>query len=279
MLGGDLLDDGTVEQTRAVVRVLHVELEEAERTERRVGSDAETFLLDVLDQTGLDEVRVVLDLENSRTDASVAEQVHDQLGVEVGDTDAAGELLVNQRLHSSPGLLDGSVAELDLVSLAPAGGVLDGGVDVFQRNGEVDVIEVKVVDAPVSQLLAGNRLDLVTLVEGVPQLGNDEQLLTLHDTLLDGAGNTLTSLDFVAVVCKRSSISTLIVLQGRNTSPLKPPRETPTASAIEQTVTSLDSVVNLVRASVICDLPETETDTGHVIAAVKLDSSRSRHFV
>jgi hypothetical protein len=38
-------------------------------------------------------------------------------------------------------------------------------------------------------------------VERVPQLGDDEEILALDDALLDGAGNALTALDLIAVIC------------------------------------------------------------------------------
>jgi len=38
----------------------------------------------------------------------------------------------------------------------------------------VDKEEVEVLDAPVCQLLLGNLLDLVAVVEGVPELADDE---------------------------------------------------------------------------------------------------------
>jgi hypothetical protein len=50
-----------------------------------------------------------------------------------------------------------------------------------------------------------------------------------------------------------------------------------TTSTIEQTVTSLDSLVDLVGASVVVDLPQTEAHDGHLVAAVQLDSGRN-HF-
>ena len=43
-------------------------------------------------------------------------------------------------------------------------------------------------------------LDLITVVERVPELGNEEQILSLYETLLDSTGNTLTSFLLVAVV-------------------------------------------------------------------------------
>jgi hypothetical protein len=85
-------------------------------------------------------------------------------------------------------------------------------------------------------------------VEGVPELGNDEQVLALHDALIDRTLDTLASLDLVAVV----------------------------ACAVKEAVAGLDGVVDLVGAGVVVDLPETETDKRHLAAIVKLDGGR-RH--
>lgn len=62
-------------------------------------------------------------------------------------------------------------------------------------------VQVEVVDVPVGELLAADGLDFVAVVEAVPELGDDEEVLTLDETILDGAGDTLTALDLVAVVC------------------------------------------------------------------------------
>lgn len=95
--------------------------------------------------------------------------------------------------------------DLALAIVVPARWVADLGVDVFEGDGEVDEVEVEVVDAPVGKLLADDGLDLLAVVEGLPELADDEEVLTLYKALLDGAGNTLAALDFVAVVCSRLS--------------------------------------------------------------------------
>lgn len=90
---------------------------------------------------------------------------------------------------------------LDLAfGVCPAGRVADAGVDVLQSDGEVDDVQVEVVNAQVGQLLAGNGLDLIAVVEAVPQLGDEEEILASDQTILDGAGDTLADLDLVAVV-------------------------------------------------------------------------------
>lgn len=201
VLLGNRLDGRVVEQQRRVLGLLVVQLQEAQRAEGRVRRHSDALLLHVLDQRLLGQVRVVLDLQGRRANARVPQQVHDQLGAEVADADAARQLLVNQGLHGLPRLLDRRVAELDLILGArPARRVFLGRVDVFQRDREVNEIQVKVIDAPVGQLLPGDRLDLVGLVERVPQLGHNEEVLTLHNAFLDGASDALAGLNLVAIV-------------------------------------------------------------------------------
>jgi hypothetical protein len=85
-------------------------------------------------------------------------------------------------------------------------------------------------------------------VEGVPELGDDEQVLALHDALVNRTLDTLASLDLVAVV----------------------------ACAVKEAVAGLDGVVDLVGAGVVVDLPKTEAHQGHLAAVVQLNSGR-RH--
>lgn len=61
-------------------------------------------------------------------------------------------------------------------------------------------VQVEVVDAPVSELLAANGLDAVAIVEAVPELGDDEELFALDETVFNGAGDALAGFDFVAIV-------------------------------------------------------------------------------
>lgn len=63
-------------------------------------------------------------------------------------------------------------------------------------------IEIEVVDAPVFELLFADRLNTVMVVEGVPELGDEEEIFALDDALFDSTSNTLARLDFVTVVCR-----------------------------------------------------------------------------
>ena len=51
-----------------------------------------------------------------------------------------------------------------------------------------------------------------------------------------------------------------------------------TAGTIQQTVTSLDGLVNGVGAGGVVNLPEAEADLGHLVAAAELDGGDISHF-
>ena len=206
MLLGNTLHRGMVEEEGGILCTLHIELNEAQGSEGGVRGNGNAVFLGILDQLLLGQVWVVLDLEGSWTDAGVAEHVHDELNVEVADADAACELLVDEALHGGPGLLGGGIAVLDPVTLVePARGVANVGIDIFESDGEVDDEEIEVVDAPVGQLLSADWLDLLELVERLPELGDDEELLPLHDSVLDSTSDSLSALLLVAIICDSPS--------------------------------------------------------------------------
>ena len=137
-----------------------------------------------------------LDLQGSGRDVGVAHHVEDQLAVEVADADAPAQAVPDEAFHGGPGLLDGRLA-------GPGGGfgrVSDGRVDVFERDGEVDEVEVEVVDGPVSELAFADRADALGVVEGVPELGDEEEVGAGDEAVVYGAGDAEADFVFVAVV-------------------------------------------------------------------------------
>jgi hypothetical protein len=82
----------------------------------------------------------------------------------------------------------------------PAGRVAYFGSNIFDSDGEVDQVEIEVVNTPVRELLACDWLDLLGVVERVPKFRSDEEVFALYDALLDSAGNTLAAFDLVAVI-------------------------------------------------------------------------------
>lgn len=66
-------------------------------------------------------------------------------------------------------------------------------------------VQVEVVNAPICELLAADGLDFVAFVEGVPELGDEEEVFALHEAVFDGAGDAFAGFFFVAVVWGRLS--------------------------------------------------------------------------
>lgn len=59
-------------------------------------------------------------------------------------------------------------------------------------------------DLPVGELLLADRLDAVSVVERVPELGDNEELLTLDEAVSYGACDALPAFLLVSVVCGES---------------------------------------------------------------------------
>ena len=143
----------------------------------------------------------MFDLQGCGADFGVAEEIHDELAVEVTDTDTLGQTFALDFLHGGPSFLDAGLAGDDILPvIGEAGRVAVGGVDVFEGDGEMDNVEVKVVDAPVFELFFANGLHFVAVVEGVPEFGDEEEVFAFYDAFLDGSGNPLAGFDFIAVV-------------------------------------------------------------------------------
>jgi hypothetical protein len=64
----------------------------------------------------------------------------------------------------------------------------------------VDDIEVEIVDSHVGELLAADGLDLSAFMEGVPKLGNEEELFSLYEAILNGTGDTLSGFHLIAII-------------------------------------------------------------------------------
>ena len=146
---------------------------------------------------------MVLDLKDSWDDLCATNNLENQGSAEVGDTDALCKLLLNQSLHSSPGSGDWSLDWLDISVLAavcPSWWVTDLWVNISESDWEVNIVKIEVVNAEVCKLLAGDWLDALVFGESTPKLGDDEEILTLYEALLDGSCETLSGLLLVTVI-------------------------------------------------------------------------------
>jgi len=61
-------------------------------------------------------------------------------------------------------------------------------------------VQVEIVDSPVCKLLSADGLDGMGVVEGVPELGDEEEIGALYEAFFYGAGDALAGFGFIAVV-------------------------------------------------------------------------------
>lgn len=147
----------------------------------------------------------MFDLEGGWGDLGVAEEIHEELAVEIADADGFGHAFAHKLLHGRPCLLDGSVAGNNILTIVgEAGWVSLGGIDIFQGDWEVDDVEVEIVNTPVFELLFADGLDAVMVVEGIPEFGYEEEVGAFDNAFFDGAGDTLAGFFLVAVVWEKS---------------------------------------------------------------------------
>lgn len=144
---------------------------------------------------------MVFDLEGSWGDLGVAEEIHEELAVEIANANGFGHALAHKLLHGRPSLLDGSVTRNDVLAIVgEARWVSLRGIDIFQGDWKVDDVEIEVVDAPVLELLFADGLDAVVVVEGIPELGYEEEIGAFNNAFFDSAGDALAGFLFVAII-------------------------------------------------------------------------------
>ena len=74
----------------------------------------------------------MFDLEGGGRDFGVAEEVHEELTVEVADAYGFGHALAYEFLHRGPRLLNRGVARNDVLAIVgKAGRVSHGGIDIL----------------------------------------------------------------------------------------------------------------------------------------------------
>ena len=159
----------------------------------------------------------MFDLKGSRNDPSIAEEVQNQLAVEVADADAFRKALVDKPFHRLPSLLNGSLALYNILAIIrEAGWISFRRVNVFETNRKVHNVKVEIVDAPILELFLANGLHALFIVEGVPKLGDKKEVFTLDKPFFDGTGNALARFCLVAVVCGIVSLTQIERSIGRD---------------------------------------------------------------
>jgi hypothetical protein len=111
-----------------------------------------------LDQALLGKVRVDLDLVNLGSILGIAEDVGEESTGDVGDTNVLCEASVDELLHCAPCLAVGNTTDgvALFIGAEPAGREPLRNRNVFEGAGEVHEKEIKVINAPETQLVFSN---------------------------------------------------------------------------------------------------------------------------
>lgn len=105
-------------------------------------------------------------------------------------------------------------------------------------------------------------------MEGIPELGDEEEVFALHKPVFDGSGDAFAGFFFVAVVWE-------ILCELRYEGERDRRGRKLTTSSVEQSVAHLDGVVHGVGTSSIVHLPQAETNLRHIMAGIELEGRRS----
>lgn len=152
--GGDLVlfsdsqNDRVLEQRLHLLDLRMIQLHKGLRPEGRVAGDNDVLALDVLNQALLDQVRMVLDLEQLRSDLCASEQVLQKRAREVGHPDGLDLANADQVLHGAPGVEERHVLELPAALAAvEVRWILLLERNELLRDREVDVEHIQIVQA------------------------------------------------------------------------------------------------------------------------------------
>lgn len=168
--------------------------------EGRVGGGHDLVVEAVLDQLVVGQEGVDLDLVDGGLDVAPGEEVLEVGDGPVGDTDGLGLALLVQLLHGAPGrllVLGELLLDHVLALLVQLGHVL---VVLLGGDGPVDEEEVDVVKAELLEGVVERPLDLLRLVQVVPDLSAHEEVGALDvAVLLEEVADGLTDLVLVLV--------------------------------------------------------------------------------
>jgi hypothetical protein len=114
-------------------------------------------------------------------------------------------------------------------------------VDVLERDGEVNQVQIKIFKAKIVEGALNCMVNVFGLVESVPEFRDDKEIFALNESFGNGAVNSISNFFLVSII----------------------------ASTVKKTVTSLDGCKDGVSANIFGDFPEAETSLGHLSSSVE----------
>lgn len=64
----------------------------------------------------------------------------------------------------------------------------------------MDIVQIEVLNTPPFERLLGDWDNMLAIMEGIPELGNDKKILALDKAIIDGTFHTLAGFLLVSIV-------------------------------------------------------------------------------
>lgn len=180
----------------------HAEGEVGVGPEGGEGGDGDVLFLTKAEEVFLAKIGVHFDLQHGGLDAGIGKDFTKHGGADVGNANSFGETCVDELFHGAPGI---GVGHRDgahgLASGGPAGRIHFVEGDEFERDGEVDEVEVELPDAEIGEGLFAGRTDVLGLVVSVPELAGHPEIVASTQPGVKGGSDSFPDKTFIAVVC------------------------------------------------------------------------------
>ena len=185
------------------------------------------------------------DLINGWFDSAVGKDVTQHADWEVRNTDIFDFASIVEGFHCLPGLMNWYGIFIHTFApvvdiLWPCWWVNLVKWDIFQRDWEMDEVEVEVTTLQVSQGSLEADWNMLLSVASVPQLGSDEEFLSLNNSIIERLLDSITNFLFVTVM----------------------------DSLIKASVSILNGSVYNISALFVWDLPASQTNEWHGASTV-----------
>lgn len=187
--GGDVGHDGILEY--GLLGCGHTEWDVGACAERGEGGDMDPGFLAIAKEFRLGQIGVHFDLEDFGSAAAVADEVSEEADAKVADANMFDEAFGSEVEHGFPGFEEGNVGGFHfgvggIGLVEPTGRVARFHVDVAEGDGEVDEIEIEMIELKIAEGPFEGGSDMFGAVVGVPQLASDPEVVASAEAALEG---------------------------------------------------------------------------------------------
>lgn len=183
--------------------------------------DSNAVALAEIRQHLLAEIRMNFNLIDGWRDGRSLHQIHQKGARMVRHANRLGQAGSGNTLHARPRVAHGRLGEFELARrwIRPTSGVARGRSDIFQRDREVNEVQIEVIEVEVGERLLATLDDALSLVVSAPQLARNENFGTAQSGRLKAAANALANLDLVAIIGRAVEVAVAVRQSEFNRAP------------------------------------------------------------